>query len=56
MEKQNCEVVDCDEKGLTLFELKKNNSVEFHHVCDYHNKEAKQGKELNFEQSYIKPN
>lgn len=56
MEKEICEVVDCDKKGLNRYKLKKNYSVEFHHICDYHDEEAKEGKELNFKQSYIQPN
>ena len=55
MDTERCEVVDCNKEGLSMYELKKNNSVEFHHICEYHDKQAKEGKELNFKESYIKP-
>ena len=54
MEKEICEVADCHEQGLVTHEISKNTSVEFHQICKYHDKQAKEGKELNFKTSYLK--
>ena len=51
-----CEVVGCDKQGLIMHEINWNNCYEFHQICGYHDKEAKEGKELNFRNSYCKRN
>ena len=51
-----CEVVGCDKQGLIMHEINWNNCYEFHQICEYHDKEAKEGIELNFRNSYCKPN